>query len=63
MLSLWGSINVGGGALGGLLFGVLTDVMGYSFTLITIGLFSVVIAYVASRGIVLPEILKPVVGK
>lgn len=63
VLSLWGSINVGGGALGGLLFGVLTDVMGYSFTLITIGLFSVVIAYVASRGIVLPEILKPVVGK
>ncbi|ARD45357.1 MFS transporter [Colwellia sp. PAMC 21821] len=59
VMSLWGSINIGGGALGGLLFGVLTEFMGYPFTLVTLGLLSVLIAYVASRRIVLPEILKP----
>jgi MFS family permease len=59
VMSLWGSINIGGGALGGLLFGVLTEFMGYSFTLITVGLLSVVIGYIASRGIFLPEVLNP----
>lgn len=59
VMSLWGSINVGGGALGGLLFGVLTEFMGYTFTLVFIGLLCVFIAYVASRRIVLPDLLKP----
>ncbi|ASP48857.1 MFS transporter [Cognaticolwellia beringensis] len=59
VMSLWGSVNIGGGALGGLLFGVLTEFMGYSFTLITLGLLSVIIAYVASRKILLPAALKP----
>jgi MFS family permease len=59
VMSLWGSINIGGGALGGLLFGVLTEFTGYSFTLIAVGLLSVVIAYIASRRIVLPEALNP----
>tara|TARA_R110000744_G_scaffold68920_13_gene140120 strand:- start:2139 stop:3275 length:1137 start_codon:yes stop_codon:yes gene_type:complete len=59
VMSLWGSINIGGGALGGLLFGVLTEFMGYPFTLITLGLLSVIIAYVASRKIFLPAALKP----
>lgn len=54
VMSLWGSINVGGGALGGLLFGVFTEFMGYSFTLVTLGLLSIFIAYFASRHIVFP---------
>lgn len=58
IMSLWGAINVGGGALGGLLFGVLTEFMGYSFTLITVGLCCVIIAHIATRRIVLPEELK-----
>lgn len=55
VMSLWGSVNVGGGALGGLLFGVLTEFMGYSFTLVSLGLLSILSAYIASRRIVLPE--------
>ncbi len=58
VMSLWGAINVGGGALGGLLFGVLTEFMGYSFTLITVGLCCVIIAHIATRRILLPEELK-----
>lgn len=54
VMSLWGAINIGGGALGGLLFGVLTEYLGYPFTLITMGLICVVIAYVATRLIRLP---------
>ncbi|PKH88571.1 MFS transporter [Colwellia sp. Bg11-28] len=54
VMSLWGAINIGGGALGGLLFGVFTESMGYPFTLITMGLICVVIAYVATRRIRLP---------
>ena len=54
VMSLWGSINMGGGALGGLLFGVVTEFMGYPFTLVTVGLFSVFFAIVASHHIVLP---------
>jgi MFS family permease len=55
VMSLWGSINMGGGALGGLLFGVITEFMGYPFTFITVGLFSVFFAFVASYRIVLPS--------
>ncbi|KGJ95799.1 MFS transporter [Thalassotalea sp. ND16A] len=51
VMSLWGAINIGGGALGGLLFGVLTEFMGYPFTLVTMGLLCAVIAYVAMRRI------------
>ena len=54
VMSLWGAINIGGGALGGLLFGVFTESVGYPFTLITMGLICVVIAYVATRRIRLP---------
>ena len=54
-MSLWGSVNVGGGALGGLLFGILTEFMGYSFTLVTLGLLSMLTAYIVSRRIILPE--------
>ena len=54
VMSLWGAINIGGGALGGLLFGVLTEYVGYPFTLVTMGLICVVIAYVATRCITLP---------
>jgi len=56
VMSLWGSINIGGGAVGGLLFGVLTESMGYSFTLVTTGLLSILIAYVATRK--MPEGIK-----
>jgi len=49
VMSLWGSINIGGGAVGGLLFGVLTESMGYSFTLVTTGGVSIFIAYFATR--------------
>jgi MFS family permease len=55
VMSLWGSINMGGGALGGLLFGVITEFMGYPFTFITVGLFSVFFAFFASYRIVLPS--------
>jgi MFS family permease len=55
VMSLWGSINMGGGALGGLLFGVITEFMGYPFTFITVGLFSVIFAFIASYRIVLPS--------
>lgn len=55
VMSLWGSINIGGGALGGLLFGVLTEFIGYSFTLITMGLLCVFVAYLATRHLVLPN--------
>lgn len=58
VMSLWGAINIGGGALGGLLFGVLTEFMGYPFTLVSIGLLSVAIAYLTTRRIVLPNTLK-----
>jgi MFS family permease len=51
VMSLWGAINIGGGALGGLLFGVLTESMGYPFTLVVMGLICVVTAYVATRRI------------
>lgn len=57
VMSLWGSINIGCGALGGLLFGVLTEFVGYSFTLVTLGFICVVIAHVATRSIALPMIL------
>lgn len=50
-MSLWGAINIGCGALGGLLFGMFTESMGYPFTLVVMGLFCVVTAYVATRGI------------
>jgi len=61
IMSLWGAINVGGGALGGLLFGVLTEFMGYVFTLVTVGLLCIFIGYVASCRIVLPETSSPVI--
>lgn len=51
VMSLWGAINIGCGALGGLLFGMFTESMGYPFTLVVMGLFCVVTAYVATRGI------------
>ncbi len=51
VMSLWGAINIGGGALGGLLFGMFTESMGYPFTLVVMGLICVVTAYVATRGI------------
>jgi MFS family permease len=51
VMSLWGAINIGGGALGGLLFGVLTESMGYPFTLVVMGLICIITAYVATRGI------------
>jgi MFS family permease len=54
VMSLWGAINIGGGALGGLLFGVFTEYMGYPFTFVTMGLVCVVIAYIATRSIALP---------
>ena len=57
-MSLWGAINVGGGALGGLLFGIFTESMGYPFTLVSMGGICVVIAYVATRRIILPDTFK-----
>ena len=51
VMSLWGAINIGGGALGGLLFGVLTESMGYPFTLVVMGLICIITAYVATRRI------------
>lgn len=54
VMSLWGAINIGGGALGGLLFGVFTESVGYPVTLVTMGLICVVIAYVATRRTTLP---------
>ena len=56
VMSLWGAINIGGGALGGLLFGVFTESVGYPFTLVTMGFICVVIACIATRRITLPVI-------
>jgi MFS family permease len=61
VMSLWASINIGGGALGGLLFGVLIEFMGYTFSLVTLGGLCTIIAYVASRSIILPKLANPAI--
>lgn len=48
VMSLWGAINVGGGALGGLMFGVLTEYMGYSATFIAMGSLCLFIALIVN---------------
>lgn len=54
VMSLWGALNVGGGAVGGLLFGLLTEHTGYDFSLVLLGLFSVLAAGYATRGLAAP---------
>jgi len=49
VMSLWGAINVGGGAIGGLLFGLLTEYLGYQDTFISMGILCLLIAYLATR--------------
>ena len=49
VMSLWGAINVGGGAIGGLLFGLLTEYVNYNFTFISVGAICILIAYLANR--------------
>jgi len=49
VMSLWGAINVGGGAIGGLLFGLLTEYVGYHDTFISMGILCLLIAYLSIR--------------
>lgn len=49
VMSLWGAINVGGGAVGGLLFGLLTEYIGYTYTLVGIGTLCVGMSYAFTR--------------
>ncbi|ANG64367.1 hypothetical protein A8C75_19055 [Marinobacterium aestuarii] len=51
VMSLWGALNVGGGAVGGLLFGLLTEHGGYGLTLVLLGALNVLLAGYATRGL------------
>ena len=52
-MSLWGAINLGGGAIGGLVFGLMTDFINYNVTFISIGVLCVLLAHLATKNIVL----------
>lgn len=45
IMSLWGAINFGGGALGGLLFGFMTENVGYPVSFLSIGILCVLLAF------------------
>lgn len=49
VMSLWGSINIGVSAIGGLLFGVMTEYFGYPISLVTLGSFCILCAYISTR--------------
>lgn len=51
VMSLWGAINLGGGALGGLLFGFNTEFIGYGLTFMLIGSICIIISYLATRNL------------
>lgn len=45
VMSLWGAINVGGGAIGGLIFGIFTEHAGYMVTLSVLGSVCILVAF------------------
>jgi len=49
VMSLWGSINLGVGAIGGLLFGVMTEYFGYPTSLVTLGSLCILCAYISTK--------------
>lgn len=51
VMSLWGAINLGGAAIGGLIFGIATEFIGYEIAFILLGLICVFISYFTSRKI------------
>jgi len=51
VMSLWGALNVGGGAVGGLLFGLLTEYGGYGLSLMLPGLATVLLTWRATSGL------------
>ncbi|UTW11485.1 MFS transporter [Marinobacterium rhizophilum] len=55
VMSLWGALNVGGGAVGGLLFGLVTEHAGYGLTLVLLGALNILLARFATRGLGAPE--------
>lgn len=51
VMSLWGAINLGGAAIGGLIFGLTTEFIGYEISFILLGFICALISYVTSRNI------------
>lgn len=51
VMSLWGAINLGGGAIGGLAFGLMTDFIGYNITFISLGLICLLMAHHSTKKI------------
>lgn len=49
IMSLWGSINIGVGAIGGLLFGIMTEYFGYPISLVTLGSLCILCAYFSTK--------------
>jgi len=49
IMSLWGSINIGVGAIGGLLFGIMTEYFGYPISLVTLGGLCILCAYFSTK--------------
>lgn len=51
VMSLWGAINLGGGAIGGLIFGVTTEFIGYQPAFHLLGAICVIISFIKVRKI------------
>lgn len=51
VMSLWGAINLGGGAIGGLIFGVTTEFIGYQPAFLLLGAICVIISFIKVRKI------------
>ncbi len=49
VMSLWGAINIGVGAVGGLLFGVMTEYFGYPISLVTLGSLCILCAHLSTK--------------
>lgn len=49
VMSLWGSINIGVGAIGGLLFGMMTEKIGYTISLAILGSLCILCSYLSTK--------------
>lgn len=49
IMSLWGAINLGGAAIGGITFGFLTEFAGYDFSFIILGTLCIIISLLTCR--------------
>ena len=49
VMSLWGSINIGVGAIGGLLFGMMTEKIGYTNSLAILGSLCILCSYLSTK--------------